>query len=473
MNNAPVNTLPPTSELISAPGSEPVLKVEAPEQRSARPGRGLWALWRSASARRGFLGVLDQAANSIASFATVVILGRCASQHELGVYSLALTPLLLLTNMQAELITAPYTVYRQRHRGPGLAEYNGSILIHQVVFATLCSLGLLLGFVFLWNRETASELTTPLLVLSLAAPCWLMRAFIRYVSFANLQFASAVVVDGLAAALQVCGLLICTTWMGLYASSAFLVLGGASAIACAYWWTARRTLPFRPRRTHVLRDWRRNWCFARWALASQLIGCSTPFILPWVVAHTRGEAAAGLLAASVNLCGLAMLLVVGVAHSLTPQAARAFAEGGVGALRQMLARTMLFFTLSLGSFWVGAMLFGEAVMVAVYGPQFSGTGLVVSLLAASVLATSFAVAGGNGLWAVERPQANLVADAVTLLVTLVTALLLVGSAGVVGAAAATLCGNASGALTRLLILRWVLAGVEGAELLERPLEPCR
>ncbi len=443
--------------------AEPGCDPQTGERHAGGPPQSFFqrlvALCHSAAAQRGLLGVVDQAANSVASFATVVILGRFASQHELGVYSLALTPLLLLTNLQAELITAPYTVHRQR-RTVGLAEYNGSILMHQLLFAALCSTGLLVAYGMVAGR--GSDLAVPLLILSGVAPFWLMRVFIRYVSFANMRFPSAVLVDGLAATLQIAGLLGCALLLGLSAGSTFIVLGTSSAVACGAWWLAQRGVVFRPQWRQVGSDWRKNWRFARWAVASQLIGCTTPFVLPWVLAHTRGEAAAGLLAASVNLCGVAMLLVVGVAHSLTPQAARAFAEGGVPQLRGVLARAQLFFTVTLGGFWIAAMLLGEWLMVAVYGPPFAGTGMAVSLLAGSVLATGFAVTGGNGLWAVERPQANLIADVVTLLVTITTAVLLVGRAGVVGAAAATLCGNSAGAVTRLLILRHVLIQVESS-----------
>ena len=419
----------------------------------------LRAALRDPSAKCAVLGVMDQALVSAANFATIVILGRFGSQQALGVYSLALTALMLLTMLQGQLITAPYTVYRQRFHGRDLAQYNGSVLVHQCIFAfvgcfVLALIGLLLTF------QHSSVLLAVMLAVLTTAPAWLFRGFIRYVSFANLQFGTALLVDLLAVGLQLAGLA-GLVWSGsLSAPSVYIVGGIASAAGCLMgWWWWRGCMDFRVQRSLIGSDWRTNWSFARWALASEMLGCSTPYVLPWILIHTHGSAAIGALAACVNICGLAMMFIVGVGHSLTPQAARAFANGGIPALRTTLRKTMLIFAISIGTFCMAALILGEWVMTSIYGPQFIGSGPTVSLLSFSVLSTSLAVVAGNGLWAVNRPQTNLVADAVTLVVTIVTAAFLVGPWGATGAAAAMLVGNTAGALTRLAILRLVLNSV--------------
>ena len=42
---------------------------------------------------------------------------------------------------------------------------------------------------------------------------------------------------------------------------------------------------------------------------------------------------------------------------------------------------------------------------------------MISVLALSVLVSSFGIAAGNGLWAIHRPEANFAGDVATLLVT--------------------------------------------------------
>ena len=63
---------------------------------------------------------------------------------------------------------------------------------------------------------------------------------------------------------------------------------------------------------------------------------------------------------------------------------------------------------------------GDQPAVLVYGERCGGTGLILALAAASMLANSLSITAGNGLWALERPRANFAADACTLAVTMVT-----------------------------------------------------
>jgi O-antigen/teichoic acid export membrane protein len=119
-------------------------------------------------------------------------------------------------------------------------------------------------------------------------------------------------------------------------------------------------------------------------------------------------------------------------------------------------RTAATFSIGVGTFCITIVLFGELAMTSIYGPSFSGTHLAVTLLALGVLTNSFAIVAGNGLWAVDRPQANLIADATVLLVTLGAAALLIHPYGILGAASATLIGSAAGAITRFIVFRRVL-----------------
>jgi O-antigen/teichoic acid export membrane protein len=207
------------------------------------------------------------------------------------------------------------------------------------------------------------------------------------------------------------------------------------------------------RLTAAIRDWRQNWSFARWALASQLLACTTPYVMPWVIVLTHGEAATGMLGACTTLVGLSGTFLQGLCNFLTPRAAQAFVRGGLTELRSVLAKTAALFAVTLGGLAVLAFALGEQVAVLVYGPQFAGAGLIIGVLSLSVLANSFGVTAGNGLWAMERPRANFVADLIALGVVIVATIGLVPVLGPLGAALATLAGTASDALIRLWILR--------------------
>src|SRR5436190_23162028 len=96
-----------------------------------RAARGPRELMASSLLQKSGLSVLDQAVVSGTSFATSVLLGRCASQGELGVYYLALSAVYFARGVQEQLVSAPYMIYCSRKEGRALAEYAGSTLIHQ------------------------------------------------------------------------------------------------------------------------------------------------------------------------------------------------------------------------------------------------------------------------------------------------------------------------------------------------------
>jgi O-antigen/teichoic acid export membrane protein len=402
------------------------------------------------------LAVFDQGLVSATSFATVILLGRFGSPEQLGIYYLALTVLQVIFNFQAELITAPYTVFCHQRKARDLAEYTGSIIAHQVALTLLALVALAGLAAAAYAGWASSALCAPLLVLLVAGPCWLLRSFVRYLCFARLHFVAAALLDGATGTLQLMGLLALCIGVGMTAAGAYVVVGIACALPlAAWWWQKRIDVAFAPQRFWP--DWRDNWTFSRWSLASQLVGTLPAQVLPWFLAQTHGVAVTGVFAACASLTGIAMMFVLGIANALTPQAAQAFSAGGVPALRRVMRRTAQVFAVTVGLFCVVIAFGGEFVMQLFYGSRYGGVHLAFTLLSCGVLTNSLAIVAGNGLWAVNRPRANLIADLCILLVTVSAAFFLVGRWGITGAAAATLLGSTTGMIARTLIARRILA----------------
>jgi O-antigen/teichoic acid export membrane protein len=222
------------------------------------------------------------------------------------------------------------------------------------------------------------------------------------------------------------------------------------------------TLPelirFNPSR--FLPDWKQNWAFSKWALASHLVGCSTPFVLPWFVAVVDGTAATGLLAACTTLVGLGNAFMMGLANYLTPKAAQSFATGGAAELRGVLRKTALLFTLTLGGFALLACIAGDWAAVLIYGNDYAGAGPILAVLALGVFASSLGLTAGNGLWAMEKPAANFRADVCALIATIVAAVVLTPPFGVLGAASSSLIGATVAAVIRTWTLLRLLRECE-------------
>jgi O-antigen/teichoic acid export membrane protein len=413
--------------------------------------RTLYDLIAEEHLRRSVVAMLDQAVVSLAAFATVAILGRVAGQAELGRYYLPFTILLFAVNIQGELVTSAYAVYRQRRGGKELRQYSGSVVVFE-------GISLILGAVVFFGCWLVSSWTSGpdslrecFLLLIVAGPLWQLRAFCRYYAFANLQFATPLIMDAVTTVVQIGILILLARSSQLTASTTYIALAVACAVGVATWVSVGRPV-IEVRTERLWTDWKENWAFSRWALASQVIGCTTPYVIPWLVANGLGQAEAGTYAACVNLCGIATMFVLGIAHSLTPHAARAYATGGLDRLRRVLVRSATAFAFGLGCYCLIMFLVGEPLMGLLYGPRFTDTQWVLNLLALATLANSMAIVAGNGIWALDCPRANLWGDLVTLVVTVGAAIMLLPVAGLLGVAGAVLLGNALGAATRVTVL---------------------
>ena len=406
--------------------------------------------------REAALSIVDQAVVSGTNFVTSVMICRAAGVEGLGVYSLALSVVLLARAIQEQLVAAPYLVRNQQKRGDARAAFLGSVVLHQLAVSAVAVLAFA-GLGLAVSRGVGpAGLSGVAWLLVFSVPAFLVREFLRQVAFGHLRPMLAVAIDGTVAVVQIGGL------AGLAAAGVLTVRGAFAVMACgcvvaAAGWFFLQPVPIRFRRAEVLKDWNENWAFGRWALLSQLVGGAGLYAMPWIVAGVDGQEATGVFAAGGTLVGIANMFVNGLANYLSPKAARAYADGGAPALRSVLRMTVLVFTAFLGTFAVAAVVAGELAAGPVYGEGFESAGPIVGVLAVGLWVNSMAITAGNGLWAVGKPEANFRADVVGLLVTAAATVTLIPAlGGAIGASVALLSGGAADAAVRTAILRRVL-----------------
>ena len=168
-----------------------------------------------------------------------------------------------------------------------------------------------------WGRLAAG-----VMVLALAAPLMLVREFARQMSFAHLELKRATALDVAAAGLQFVALFVLAACGYLTVTTTLATLAVASGIATVGWLATSRQ-GMLARASATVSDWVHNWGFSRWALASQLLASTTPYVMPWVIAATHGEAQTGLLGACMTLVGLSNTFLQGLCNFLSPRAAQA------------------------------------------------------------------------------------------------------------------------------------------------------
>ena len=394
--------------------------------------------------------LLDQAIVSGTSFVTAVLIGRTTSPEQLGLYYLTLSVVLVLYGIHDQLIAGPYIVYSKRHRGRELSTYAGSSWIHNLLVIGATAVVLLIAAVAV-SLGGGGMLGAGLWVLVWAGPLLVLREAIRRYAQADLHLVTAILIDGSVAMLQLAGLAVLASFGYLSLSAIFGVMAGACALASLGWFVLRPPR-LRFKRDRVASDWRHNWRFSRWALQSYLVSSTMPQVLPWILSIAVSTAATGVLGACATLVGISNVFVLGVANLLTPQAAAAYVSGGVPALRRVLTQATLFLGSILGSVCLVLVVAGEQLAIWIYGTEFTGCGPILVALGLTALANSVGMIVGNGLWAIDEPRANFVADVLYVSATLLATLFLVVPLGVLGAALAALARATTGTVVRTLIL---------------------
>ena len=433
----------------------PVIPVVPAERTLPLVGDG------SAATRtqRGAISLLAQFTISVTGFLTGVMVARGCSAAELDAYAGAMTILLVLSGVQAELIASPCTVLRHRESESSERQYIGSSFVF-VGLSLFCG-GLLFTVICVAAGWFQADIRLDLLirVAWIVAPCLLLRDFLRAFSFARFQVAHGLLIDVTVAVVQLGGLAALFFSSRLELPRAYLVLAAAALIASFLWFRITRPR-FEVDRGRISADWRRNWQFSRWSLASQLIGSCTPYMVMWLVAALCVGGSAGRYQVCTQMISPLQRFAVAVAQVLTPEAAAAYAQGGVLGLRLVLRKTLLLFAGVLGSLTVGVVLLAEPAVLFFYGSKFAGVGAVCAVMAVQILFNSVSIVAGNGMWALNRPQSNLPGDIATCCLSLGAAVILVPQWNLLGAAIAGLFGAAGGAAVRWVILRRRLAELQ-------------
>jgi O-antigen/teichoic acid export membrane protein len=240
----------------------------------------------------------------------------------------------------------------------------------------------------------------------------------------------------------------------LSASAAYGAIGLAAAITAALWYRGtRQHVRFAARNVRAAAA--SNWQFGRWGVASQLIFVARGAVSPWLLAALVGTAATGIYAACEMVILLANPLLLAFNNVMAPQASEAFVAAGRRGVRRLVVRSTLALTLATSLLSLTFVGFGAYLLSLVYGEAYANYQQVVTLLAVAIVVEGLGMGAANGLWAIEKPQVNFVANATGSIVALVATAVTVGTWGVAGAALGSLAGRSISSALLVGALLWM------------------
>lgn len=399
--------------------------------------------------RKALLALVAQAIVSGTNFLTTVMIGRYCGLEELGVYALGFAVLLGLSVIHESLLWSPYAVFSNRLRESERGAYAGNLAVLQGVFSAGGLLLLIATAGLISYGWGPAGLAAVLWALVPAAPCYLLRHFVRRLLMAQLDVLHVVGLDLVVALLQFGGFLLLLQ-NGLFSAATACLVVGAACVLPAVAWLLRTSMEFTFTPAGMRREWRRHWSFGRWICVSQLSDVSQRYVLYWLLAGLVGTLATGVYAAYGSVVVLLNPLLLGIGSVLVPKAAQAHCEGGPAELRRVIRKTSGFLVVTVSLFALFVCCYGEEVLCLLYGGAAAGSWHLLVLLALTAVAGAAGFAADNGLVVMERPDINFRIGLAGLALILLVAGGLIPFGGVTGAAIAGLAGAAFAALVKCL-----------------------
>lgn len=405
----------------------------------------------------------DQAVTSAANVLVGVILARSCEKSEFGLYTLGLTIIMFGLNFQTAVIWTPYTVFVPRLPSRARALYAGSTLIHQLVSSAALVVGLGAFVLVFGSRFGDQRFGYLFFILCVTAGPYLFREYCRRVSFANLNFISALKLDTVVAVSQISLMLLFMQQFRLSATIVFLLVAFSSGIPAVVWIIVNKSI-FSVRSGQILKDWIKNWAFGRWIFASSMLWSVQAYATPWVIAHTSGLEMAGAWAACIGAIAIGNPILLATQNYIGPTLSNSFAKHGTRQFSSQVIRFVLMIGIASVIFLLMFAFFGQDLISLMYGSAYGGLGLVLLLLAFNFSFSVVQVPFTSALLIFNRVRLDFAVNLVTLIVFSVSVLPSVRHFGLLGGAGVlALCSGTSVCIKAVSFL-WISvhAGETGA-----------
>jgi O-antigen/teichoic acid export membrane protein len=402
----------------------------------AMPGiNSLSALLR----HRAVIALADQAAVSVASFGTGILLSRAfagALREQLGLYYLAVTIGILIVEIQNALVSTPLTVTAPTLQPAPLCRFIGSSLIHHVVLSLVVTMLLALAGLFAPLLGIASH-RGMLLACSITAGAVALRNFARFLNFALHRPHIACVSDWIITLLQLSGIVWLQRINRLSASSAVLIIGLSSLIGGMLALFLSRQF-IQSRLSRAWPDFRSNWRLSRWVFASGIIGNAGVSLYPWILDRFSDILQAAVWGNCNTVSSAGNPVLMGLQNWMAPAVAHAFTDRPRAEFRRYVTKLAGVFLLILPPMLLGLGLISRLLLHRVYRDFTPQTTWLVLLLAAGSLFQAVGFIFTRGLFSLGRGATDVWTNVIPLVVLIAAGLPLVMRYGAIGGAVSLL-----------------------------------
>jgi len=390
--------------------------------------------------------LVDQGLTALTGFCVTFLLARWLAPEVYGAYAIAFAGYLFVGGLHNVIVLEPMSVIGPSRHAARLREYfRAQLLVHGVIVGT-CSVGVACVAAAVWMVAPASPLAGAIAGSGLALPFLLSLFLARRICYVRQRPFTATLGSGCCLGLALVGLYGLRHFGWISPCLVFLLVGvGSLTGSCVVLRqvgvsTLREVGVSDERRITWTSALRENWAYGRWLVGSTILYSVSGQVQMILAAAFLGLGAAGILRAMM-LPAAAMTQVVTAAGLLVmPGFSYDFGQGLVGRMRQkavilsaVLCGVGICFSVVL---WLVA---GRAEHL-LFGAKYAAYAWLMPMLSLVPAVNGLTMGFSTALRASQRPQFDLLANAIAAPIAVVSAVSLIRWWGLAGAAVSMLTG---------------------------------
>jgi O-antigen/teichoic acid export membrane protein len=400
--------------------------------------------------------LLDQGFTSGASFVVNLLMARWMLAEVYGAFAVAFAGFLFVSGFHNVLLLEPMSVFGPSRHSANLRPYfRAQLTIHGLTVGVLALLALA-GSGVVRMVSPGSPLVGALAGSGLALPFLLLQWQARRICYVVQRPSTALCGSACYLAFVLAGVFALGRAGLLGAFSAFAVMGFGSLVASLLllWRVSGHVSELDTEKGirwyEVLRE---NWTYGRWLVGSTVLSSVSSQTQMFLVAGLLGLGAAGILRAT-QVPSLVMMQVIAAAGWLfLPALSYDFGHGRVGQLRRKAGLVSFALTGLSVAFVALLAMFSSGVEHILFAGRYAGNAHLMPLLGLATVCMGFWAGYSLGLRALQKPQFELLSNAIAAPIGLVTAVCFIHWWGIEGAAASLVTGFCAQSATTFIFFR--------------------
>jgi O-antigen/teichoic acid export membrane protein len=391
---------------------------------------------------RSGTSIIDQGLTSVAGLLISLLLARWLSGESYGAFAVIYATVLFLFGFHSVLILEPMSVFGPASHAAQITDYMlAQMKVHAIASAVLSGAMLVAGLAmkqFGIHRELVSAILGGALAIPFLFFVWLVRRMCYVIHRPSVAVRGSaiyllMIVIGLAA-------MRATGWLS--PCSAFLLMGVAGLLSVLWMLQPLGLLRASRNGCSWSSVWRQNWRYGKWLVASTALFSVASQAQTYVAAAMVGLSAAGILRATMIPSLVMTQIVTATALLVLPSMAADYGNGRIGQLRKKAVLCTISLT-AIAAVYAGILAaFSQPIERLLFGDKFAAYAALISILALVPVCSGFGLGFAMAVRACQKPHYDLIANAVSAPVGLVTALVFIHFWGITGAAVSLVVASA-------------------------------